>query len=194
MAVIYISDTFITCSSKGTVLRTPYSVFTYRRRGWILEVNPKLLIPCFRRYYRTKIYKDGKRIGSGEFRYGCPPLRQFYRESTSPRAIMINVLRRVFGAQCPADLKCYYCVKVGQLQFIVTVRYSEDGNIVCEIYSRLTSKTVGRVYYSLDYTKAHAVVYFENGSVTYNAILGYITEHVVFSAKLKNIQARVEVI
>lgn len=192
--MIPISDSYVICTARGTTLTTPYSVYRIKKLFWIVQVNQKLLLPCLRKQYRAKILQDGKKIGYGEFRCGCPPLPRLYLDSRTPRAIVVNIIRRVFGRYCSKEYKCYYRLKVGKLKFIVIARYSRDGNTVCDIFEAKTAKAVGSLHYTKGCTRMHPVMYYSNSAVLYNALITYLTDTIIFSDRLGALQARVDII
>lgn len=166
----------------------------YRYRHWIIKVNPKLLLPCFRKDHRKKFYDNGHYVGYGEYRNTYIPMQLYRADGSNLAVVIFNFIREVLGMGCNEHERGYFLVKVKRYKYIILKRVTLEGNILCKVYHKTTGTMMGSFIYDKTFTRVYPSFSDSRAMRTLFIIMGYITDAVIYSTVASELNRTIEVV
>ena len=187
------SDVRIVFNNGETFVSGAVSAY-YRYKRWILRINPKLILPGFRKDHRKIIYVDGKKFGKGEFRQGCIPFYPYLDDSQGIGFTVINWIRVHLGLLCRKSDRGYFYVKLGRQAYIIVRRYTEESNIFCKIYHKPTGDVLGSFIFDKDFLNVYPYWSVDNWVRSMFIVMGYVADAVIYSTVASQLNREIDVI
>ena len=166
-------------SRSSVTVVTDKATYDYRSKFWVVKVNPRLLMPYFRKVDPASIYINGRKRGWGEYRVGLPPIRECTYWAKGPAKRLQLLLQSWFAYGCPPGRGSYYRVKVGKVVFVVCPRYSERKELFCDVYDLYKQEKVGQIIFGANFEYAWPRVLVDGVHNSLLAIMGYLVRTVV---------------
>lgn len=165
----------------------------YKYRVWFLRVNPRLLLPNFRREHRKMIIINGKNRGYGEVRSGYIPLSRYKLPGKGLIRNIQQFIREKFGLLCKRYEKGYIYLKVVGFKFLVLQRVTEQGLTVCEVFDKLSEEQVGTFIFNKDFSEVNLLTNNDGYTKTLHVIIGYVADSMVYSIAASNLIKNIKV-
>lgn len=164
---------FLGCKRGIVYASTPEVEALYLPSMWVFRINPKILLPGFRKDFQMSFQVNGVRWGKGEMRYGGIPLPPYHNDSGTISAVISNFIHERLGLFCAKGARGYYSVKVGRRKFIVIKRETDSGVIICRVYNKFKEE-VGQFAFDPSLKNVHPYPLVNNIYQTMIVIMGYM--------------------
>lgn len=184
---------YIVNDKEKVYLCSPAVEASYHYKFWFLKVNPKLLLPGFRKEMHKIIIVNGTRFGYGEFRHGGIPLPPYHKVSSSLFVKFGNIVRENLGLFCKQGARGYYFVKLGRRKFIILKHKAENGLTVCKVYYSKEGISIGEFAFDKDFKKVYPYPFYSQLYRTLLVIIGYMFDVVSYENLSHMFNFRVEV-
>lgn len=182
-------------SEGGNILvESPSMSARYRSPFWFVQVNPKLVFPCFRRDNKKIIYVNDKRVGKACYRYTCIPLESYIYDGNSLSDKLANLLRLKLGLCCDRHERGYFRVRLKQSNYIVLLRHTAENNIFCQIYCEKTSQLMGTFTFDKEMQNVYPKFGVDNWVNSMYVIIGYIAGVTVYDVVVKHLTRTINIV
>ena len=195
MVVIFIARAssmnrgFLGCKRGIVYTSTPEVETLYLPAMWLFKINPKLLLPGFRKDFEMVFQVNGVRWGKGEMRFGGIPVPPYHDDSGTVSASIANFIHERLGLFCSKNGKGYYYVKVGRRKFIVIKHKTDSGITVCRVYNRYREE-VGQFAFDNDLKNVHPYPLVNNIYQTMIVIMGYMFYILLYERVSRDLNAK----
>lgn len=165
----------------------------FKYKFWLFQINPRLLLPGFRKSNVKNVYVNGRKLGHAETYFKCPPLPQYRTYKGGLSGKILDFFRLRLGLFCETGSEGYMQITLKRQRFIITRSYTSAGNLMCSAYFYKSGNRLATFTFDKDFT----MVALRFGNVSWaEAILtmaGYVADSMIYASVAGSLNREIEV-